>query len=143
MLVALDTGWPMAGWTSDCLGRTRSWLRACDHLLINEVEATSIAGTADLPDAMAQLARLAPCATLVIKTGPRGAEVREPSGEAYNVTAPAVSVIDTIGAGDAFNAGYLMGIAEGQTVRDAVAQGIGVATAAISSYPRRYGVPGR
>jgi sugar/nucleoside kinase (ribokinase family) len=54
------------------------------------------------------------------------------------VPAPAVEVIDTVGAGDAFNAGYLVGMIRGRPVAKALALGVAVASRAVSTSPRSY-----
>jgi sugar/nucleoside kinase (ribokinase family) len=48
-------------------------------------------------------------------------------------------VIDTIGAGDAFAAGYLAARFAGADLSSAAARGVAVASAAISTSPRAYG----
>ena len=61
-----------------------------------------------------------------------------PDGGLIHRWAPAVEVIDTIGAGDVFNAGFLMGIATGDPLAEALDAGIAVASRAISTTPRLY-----
>jgi sugar/nucleoside kinase (ribokinase family) len=46
-----------------------------------------------------------------------------------------VVVVDTIGAGDAFNAGYLAAVASGEAVTAALVAGIDSATTAITRVP--------
>lgn len=136
--VALDTGWPNEGWSETIRTRVLSWLPGCDHLLINEAEALGLTGTATVDAAASALAaQLGRDAVLVIKADARGARAWR-GGETVEVPAPPVSVIDTIGAGDTFNAGYLSALAQGCDWRDATAVGIGVASQAIATSPRRY-----
>ncbi|MGO4779884.1 hypothetical protein AB4084_30855, partial [Lysobacter sp. 2RAB21] len=45
--VALDTGWPPEGWTPQVHEEVEGWLAHCDHLLVNELEAMSIASNPD------------------------------------------------------------------------------------------------
>jgi sugar/nucleoside kinase (ribokinase family) len=72
--VALDTGWPAQDWSEALRAEVQGWVRGVDHLLINELEATSLAATPDLETAIGTLASwLKPGAALIVKTGPRGA----------------------------------------------------------------------
>ena len=73
----------------------------------------------------------------MIKQGPAGATGWRGS-ERVHAPAPPVKVIDTIGAGDAFDAGYLAARLAGRDLAAAVAEGVAVASAAVSSSPRQY-----
>jgi hypothetical protein len=141
--IALDTGWPPSGWTSEIRRRTRDWLPQCDHLLLNEVEITSLAETATVEAAMEQLADVMPAAaTIVVKLGPAGAIARrarkDGTVEMARIAAPDIVPVDTIGAGDVFNAGYLAAVAQGAVLADCVAAGVNIASRAVSTLPRRY-----
>lgn len=137
-MVALDTGWPDGGWTEDVCSQVRSWLPACGQLLINEAEAQGLAGRTDTRAAAeAILAWMAPEAVLVVKRGPSGA-IGFCGSAQVEVPAPAVTVVDTIGAGDAFNAGYLSALVRGRAPGEAVAAGVDLASLAVSTLPRRY-----
>jgi sugar/nucleoside kinase (ribokinase family) len=50
-------------------------------------------------------------------------------------------VIDTIGAGDVFNAAYLAGISQGDAAAGALRFAVATATRAISTRPRQYDIP--
>jgi sugar/nucleoside kinase (ribokinase family) len=140
--IALDTGWPVTGWTDEVRTRCRAWSARCDHLLLNEVELTSMFGAATLEAAMELAARSMPGAGSVIaKRGPHGASGLK-DGEPIHVPAPAVAVLDTAGAGDVFNAGYLAAVARGDEIREALAAGVAAASRAVSTSPREYRWPG-
>ena len=94
----------------------------------NEAEALALAGTGDIEAALLQLAALTPC--VVIKRGAAGASVLA-RGERFDVPAPAVTVCDTVGAGDAFNAGFLYGAVRRLPLVDCVQ--LAVACGAIST----------
>lgn len=143
--IALDTGWPPSGWTSAVRQRTRGWLGACNHLLLNEVEITSLAEAADVAQAMEIVATLMPAdATIVVKLGPAGAIARrlhkDGSVDVVEIAAPDIVPVDTIGAGDVFNAGYLSAVAKGEQLAACVAAGVKIASRAVSTLPRRYDV---
>jgi hypothetical protein len=136
--LGLDTGWPPDGWSPDLRRRVTGWLARCDHLLINEVEAMGLSGTGSLASGIPRLREaLKPDATLVVKRGPDGASGFR-RGLAVDVPAPRVAVVDTIGAGDVFDAGYLAAALEGANLESAIRAGVTAASTAISTSPRRY-----
>jgi sugar/nucleoside kinase (ribokinase family) len=98
---SLDPGFdPAERWEADLVHT----LREVDLFFPNEVELHAITGTEDV---RAALARLENGRTrTVAKLGARGAAALEPGGL---VTVPAfpVEVVDTTGAGDSFDAGFL------------------------------------
>lgn len=75
-----------------------------DLFFPNEREAQKITGASDLETASSALAERVP--TVVVKMGAKGAlAVR--GGERFRAPACEVEVVDTVGAGDSFNAGFL------------------------------------
>ncbi|MBC8039686.1 MAG: ribokinase [Opitutaceae bacterium] len=64
---------------------------------------------------------------VMITCGGRGVLWAGPDGLQV-VPAPAVEVVDTVGAGDAFNAGLAVGLAEGRPILEAIALGVTAAT---------------
>lgn len=136
--IALDTGWPITGWTSDVIAMTRSWLPYCRHLLLNEGEILALSGSGDVKTAVSELRRGIPeQAAIIIKQGGRGA-TGFLDGRTIQLPAPRVELVDTIGAGDVFNAGYLAALANGADFERAMGRGIAVASRAVSTLPRRY-----
>jgi len=79
-------------------------LRSIDILFVNEREANKIARTNDLNSALAKLSQIARLA--VVKLGANGAIAREGSTE-WRCSGLAIGTVDTIGAGDSFDAGYI------------------------------------
>ena len=139
--LALDTGWPPGGWSEATRRRVAGWLAACDHVLLNEIESSGLSGMADVEAAARWIAQRAkPGATVVVKRGRLGASAWQ-KGESRNAPAPGVDVIDTIGAGDVFNASYLHARLRGRGLAAALTEGVAVASAAVSTSPRRYGPP--
>lgn len=140
--VALDTGWPLDGWTDTNCAATIGWLKRCRLALFNEVETTTLTGLADPADAARALKTHMPeDAIVVVKRGPNGALALGSTGDIVSVAAPSVKVIDTIGAGDVFNAGFLAALAAGMPLKDCLRTGVTIASEAISTLPRAYGNP--
>lgn len=144
-LVALDTAWPTGGWSPSVRKQVDGWLKSVDVLLINDAEAAGILDIAigefgdDLNANMTDLARRLPDhGCVVVKRGKQGAVAlcdgvlvsAAPSGD--------VAVIDTVGAGDCFNAGFLLARQRGADLQQALGAGIDVAGKTIASNPRRY-----
>lgn len=137
--IALDTGWPIDGWTEANRAKTRKWLSRCHLALFNEVETTRLANSVEPTEAAHKLKALMPKnAVVVVKRGPDGALAVGPDDDLVSVAAPLVSVADTIGAGDVFNAAFLAALASGQTLEQSLKAGVRVASMAISTVPRRY-----
>lgn len=136
--VAIDSGWPPEDWSDTLRTQAAQWLPFCDALLLNEVETLGLAGAQTL-DAAAQklLAQMAENAFCVAKCGPDGARLWS-ADQALHQHAEPVEVVDTIGAGDSFNAGFLSALIYGLPPATALQWGVRVAGCAISSSPRRY-----
>jgi sugar/nucleoside kinase (ribokinase family) len=142
VMVALDTGWPLDGWTPDNCSATRNWLSRCRIALLNEVEATTLASLDDPIDAAREIRSHMPDgAIVVVKRGPDGAVGIGSDGRLASVFAPEVKVVDTIGAGDVFNAAFLAALAEDTSLAACLTAGCNVASRAISTLPRTYGGP--
>ena len=95
-------------------------LKHVDVFFANEREAQKIARTDNLEAAIAALAPRVP--VLVVKLGGEGALARDPSGE---VRCPAlkVYVVDPVGAGDSFDAGFVHRYVRGAALADCVNYG--------------------
>jgi ribokinase len=100
-------------------------LAVVDVLIVNEIEALAVARALDLPgapEAFAAAAHRRSSRAVVVTLGPRGA-LAAVDGSLVTAAAPAVEVVDTTGAGDAFagalaaamdrRAGWPRAIAEG------------------------------
>ncbi|MDH6266319.1 sugar/nucleoside kinase (ribokinase family) [Rhizobium sp. SG_E_25_P2] len=136
---ALDTGWPLDGWTDANCAATRAWLGRCRLALMNEIETTTLIGVADPIEAARALKTIMPDgAIVVVKRGPEGAIAIGPDGALHTASAPKVEVIDTIGAGDVFNAGFLAALAREEPLTACLEAGVAIASRAVSTFPRRY-----
>jgi sugar/nucleoside kinase (ribokinase family) len=85
-------------------GGLREVLRYVDVFLPNEREACKAAGTEDLELAIHELSKLVPL--VVVKVGRKGA-IALRGGERFASPAQEVVAVDTVGAGDSFDAGFL------------------------------------
>jgi sugar/nucleoside kinase (ribokinase family) len=99
---SLDTNWdPSEKWQG-----LKELLLLTDVFLPNENEAIAITGEATPENALRSLCQH--CETVVIKRGSRGALAQQGNN---TFSAPAISteLVDAIGAGDSFDAGFLYG----------------------------------
>jgi sugar/nucleoside kinase (ribokinase family) len=100
---SLDTNWdPAEEWNQGLA----AVLGQCDLFFPNEAEALSIGGCTDIDSAVTKLSAAGP--TVVVKRGAQGGMVRQGS-RTLLAAAPRTEVVDSTGAGDAFDAGYLFG----------------------------------
>ncbi len=98
---SLDTNWDPRG-TWDVGGL----LEHCDLFLPNEMEARQISGQTKLPAALEILSATVP--TLAVKLGAQGGLARQ-GATTIQLPPPPVNVVDTVGAGDSFDAGFIYG----------------------------------
>jgi sugar/nucleoside kinase (ribokinase family) len=92
----------------------RETLKYVDVILPNEREAKKIAATDDLEQAIVWLSDRVP--SVVIKLGARGA-MAVSGGERYTAAPSPVRVVDTVGAGDSFDAGFLYQYVKGADIQ--------------------------
>jgi len=91
-----------------------------DILLPNEREAMKMSRADDLETALSRLAQMVE--TIVVKTGASGA-VAIRDGRRFSAPAVPVTVIDPIGAGDSFDAGFLHQFLRGADLTTCLAYG--------------------
>lgn len=108
---SLDCGWdPRERWNGDL----HAALPHTTLFLPNEVEAAAITGRKKPDEALAALSESLPIA--VVKLGKDGAIARR-GGEMVTVPAFPVEVVDTTGAGDSFDAGFVFAYLQGWDLR--------------------------
>jgi sugar/nucleoside kinase (ribokinase family) len=101
-------------------GNLHEILQHVDIFLPNEREACKAAGTEDLEAAVRKLAELVPL--LVIKLGRKGAMAIR-SGQRFTSPPLEVTPVDTVGAGDSFDAGFLHEYLKGSDLPTCLASG--------------------
>jgi sugar/nucleoside kinase (ribokinase family) len=135
--------------TSLDVGFHPSWLgsnanletcREADYFLPNEREARLLSGGG--AEEYLAFAQWNGVLQPVVKRGSRGA-MMQVDGVAYNVASPLINVIDTTGAGDAFNAGFIDALLDRADAEECLRRGCicgGLSTresGALSALPRR------
>lgn len=106
LTTSLDTNWDPSGkWTG-----VEALLPLLDVFLPNEREALALSCAESLDEAASILAKKANI--VVIKQGANGAALRTGSKQLQSPSIP-VQVVDTVGAGDSFDAGFLYGYLHG------------------------------
>jgi sugar/nucleoside kinase (ribokinase family) len=107
---------PEDRWARDVLD-VLTWV---DVLLPNEREACRLAGLEDSRKALDFLAERVPL--VAMKRGERGVIARQGS-EIFEALPPRVPGVDTIGAGDSFDAGFLYRFIQGADIRECLRMG--------------------
>lgn len=114
-----------------------------DVVFASAEEATAITGEQDPWAAAHELLSLGP-QTVVVRLGDQGAISLGRDGARNSCDAPAVaSVVDTVGAGDAFTAGYLAGLLEDLSEKQALELGAVCGSYAVAAGGDITGLPSR
>ena len=103
-------------WADD----VKTVLKSVDVFLPNEREACKLAGTDDVERALGVLSQIVPI--VVIKCGSQGALARRDKDRFYSASL-SVQPVDTVGAGDTFNAGFLHKFMRGAGLQDCLDYG--------------------
>ncbi len=106
--VSWDLGWDPAAISS--AGFRRLW-GLLDVLFLNEMEALRYTGAQDVGQAIEKLRT--PRNLVVVKLGSRGAIAAGQGAHIFDVPAIQIPALETTGAGDAFNGGFLNAWMEG------------------------------
>ncbi len=128
LTISLDPSW------DDALIRSPDLVARCngiDIFLPNASEARAIADCDDLDTAGQRLARH--FSLVAVKDGAAGARLYQGETCIALPAAPSRGVLDTTGAGDAFNAGFLAAWLAGRSPERALAEGIASGTLSVQS----------
>jgi sugar/nucleoside kinase (ribokinase family) len=112
LTTSLDTQWdPAETWDFDY----KSILPFVDIFLPNETELLHLTKKSEIESALTELRAYA--LNIVVKRGNKGSILRTKNGETYELPAFLnTSVVDAIGAGDSFNAGFIYKFVKGASL---------------------------
>jgi 2-dehydro-3-deoxygluconokinase len=115
--------------------------RKCDILIPSLAEAEIMTGLKESESMLDALISLGP-PQVVLKAGDQGAWYADGEERGF---CPCYSVpeIDPVGAGDAFCAGLLSGLLDGQPLREAVKRGAALGALCVSTFGDYHGLPDR
>ncbi len=116
-------------------------VRSADVVFAGIEEAQIVTGLHDPAEAALALEALGPSQVL-IKLGPLGCLARI-AGATFELPAPAVHAVDTVGAGDAFVAGYLAELMSGAAPAERVATAVAAGAFAVTVTGDWEGLPDR
>lgn len=115
MTTSLDTGWPSG--EEDYVAHLHEAWSHTDVFLPNESEAVRLSGQAEVESALDYLAARIP--TVVVKLGPEGAMAKQ-GDQVVRRPGFVIEVVDTTGAGDCFNGGFLHGHLSGMDLESSL-----------------------
>ncbi|HZY01177.1 MAG TPA: sugar kinase [Dermatophilaceae bacterium] len=142
-LVSVDVNYRSSLWAPEDARLVLSELvRGADIVIASEDELGLVVTDARHESAAAEELAASGVSHLVIKRGARGASVWQ-QGQAHHATAVPVTVLDTIGAGDAFTAGYLSGVLDGLSPAAALYRGTVTGAFAVAGVGDWEGLPSR
>ena len=135
--VSFDVGWDMTGvWYEGIF----DLLPMIDVLFMNETECQHYTRCEDIETGARELAEKAGMA--VIKLGKTGAMAIK-DGEKYFAPAYKVQAVDTTGAGDSFNAGFIYGFLQGLPMEECLKCGNGCGALSVTKLGGNTGFPFR
>ncbi|MGN6791807.1 MAG: carbohydrate kinase family protein [Streptosporangiaceae bacterium] len=115
----LDTGWDPDGWPAAAKNEVLDLLPLVSVFAPNESEALAITGEASVERAARTLQERSG-GWCIVKRGSQGSMAVGPDQAEFAIAAPEVDVLDTTGAGDAFNAGIVRARLDELSWQDAV-----------------------
>lgn len=134
--VSFDLNYRAALWSpAEARGFAETVLPKAQYVFLGQAEARTVFGLSGPAERIVEaLARLAPKATVSLLQGEDGSTVLE-GGRLWRPTRrPAVQVVDPVGAGDAFVAGFLWATLRGRTPQEAVDAAAAVAALKCSTW---------
>lgn len=123
----LDSGWDTDSWATGGAAEVLSALGETDFFAPNGDEVRALTGIADPVAGGRELARRTRRG-VILKAGADGAWWIPRDGPEAHIPAPVTDVVDTTGAGDALNAGVIVGLRRGLRIEDSVTLGVRAAS---------------
>lgn len=133
--VVFDPSWDPGGWSATTLRDTLALLREVDIYLPNEEEICHLTDTTTWQDAIGMVAGTAP--EIVVKRGAAGA-VYVSASEQVEVPGLPIQALNTVGAGDVFDMGFLYARRQGWHPRRALEFACACAAYVVSQTGRRH-----
>lgn len=135
--VSFDLGWdPTGEWNP----QIKELFPYIDVLFMNETEAIHYGRTKTAQEAAREFAK--DCDRVVIKLGSSGSFAIENGKEVF-LPAYRVKAVDTTGAGDSFNAGFVYGFLTGKGLEECLACGNACGALNVTAYGGNTGFPDR
>ena len=118
-----------------------------DILTPNQTEASQLVGfevcDRDTAQEAAQILHQRGVSTVIIKLGQQGVVVTSTEGSSFATPAFEVEAVDTVAAGDAFNGGLAVALAEDKPLKDAVRWASAVAALSVTQHGAQPSMPSR
>ena len=132
-MVSFDPNVRLQLWESEqgCRRELLALIALADLVLLGDEDAAILFPGLDEAAVLAAVRALGP-GTAVLKLGARGA-IASGSGRVEAVPAYPVVPVDTVGAGDGFDAGFIAGLLRGRDLRRCVQLGAWIGAAAVTS----------
>jgi sugar/nucleoside kinase (ribokinase family) len=123
-----DTSWDPGGFEAQTREEVCGLLELVDVMVPNELEVCALANMPNEPLRAARALQQISGNWIVVKLGAQGCVAVGPGGAEITAPAPSVEVVDTTGAGDAFNAGLIDGLTNGADWPEALARATDLAS---------------
>lgn len=135
--VSLDVGWdPTGAWSQDIY----QLFPYIDVLFMNETESVHYSRMSAPREAAEEFAKKGPIA--VMKLGSKGS-IAVQEGRFYEAASYKVEAVDTTGAGDSFNAGFIYGFIKKKSISECLCYGNGCGALSVTALGGNSGFPSR
>lgn len=133
--VSFDVGWDDSGEWYEGIYQLFPYI---DVLFMNETEAIHYGRKATALEAITDFSKY--CSIVVAKLGKSGS-IAIMDGNVYESKPYQVTAVDTTGAGDSFNAGFIYGFLKGKTITDSLKCGNGCGALSVTAFGGNTGFP--